>query len=208
VKPFQKSRITTWQAVVPVGRVPSRGAVLPGLFISRPGPRRRLHRRPNYKRPQATTIPSAYTGATNVVATDSDATNAWKVAQPQPNSPRATGGNSSAILNSTNWNARPPPPINSLKSPSLAWPRPAPRWMSPAPVFSRTYPFQGHTLVNAPPRILPRVQLVSHRGRHVQRFYVPLSLGYEVDLWAASAAASNPPGRRPRPAPMTSKPSG
>src|SRR4051812_34356931 len=36
---------------------------------------------PNYKRPQATTIPAAYTGATNVVATD--ATNGWKVAQPQ-----------------------------------------------------------------------------------------------------------------------------
>src|SRR5205807_6607110 len=38
---------------------------------------------PDYKRPQATTIPAAYTGATNVVAADSDVTNGWKVAQPQ-----------------------------------------------------------------------------------------------------------------------------
>src|SRR5437016_4864956 len=43
---------------------------------------------PNYKRPQATTIPPAYTGATNVVATDSGATNGWKVAQPQAQFPK------------------------------------------------------------------------------------------------------------------------
>src|SRR5882672_12063199 len=38
---------------------------------------------PDYKRPQATTIPAAYTGATNVVATDAGTTNGWKVAEPQ-----------------------------------------------------------------------------------------------------------------------------
>src|SRR5437899_11916929 len=36
---------------------------------------------PDYKRPEATSIPAAYTGATNVVATDT--ANIWKVAQPQ-----------------------------------------------------------------------------------------------------------------------------
>src|SRR5207244_9732294 len=43
---------------------------------------------PNYKRPPAATIPPAYTGATNVVATDSGATNGWKVAQPQAQFPK------------------------------------------------------------------------------------------------------------------------
>ena len=38
---------------------------------------------PDYKRPEATTIPAAYTGATNVVATDAGTTNGWKVAEPQ-----------------------------------------------------------------------------------------------------------------------------
>ena len=38
---------------------------------------------PNYKRPDATTIPAAYTGATNVVTSNTEATNGWKVAQPQ-----------------------------------------------------------------------------------------------------------------------------
>src|SRR6266699_1683287 len=38
---------------------------------------------PDYKRPEATTIPAAYTGATNLVATDADTTNSWKIAEPQ-----------------------------------------------------------------------------------------------------------------------------
>ena len=41
---------------------------------------------PDYKRPEATTIPATYTGATNVVATD--ATNTWKVAEPQAQLPK------------------------------------------------------------------------------------------------------------------------
>src|SRR5205814_5521531 len=44
--------------------------------------------RPDDKRPQTTTTPAAYTGATNVVATDSGATNGWKVAQPQSQIPK------------------------------------------------------------------------------------------------------------------------
>ncbi len=43
---------------------------------------------PDYKRPEATTIPAAYTGATNVVTTDSGATNAWKIAEPQAQIPK------------------------------------------------------------------------------------------------------------------------
>ncbi len=43
---------------------------------------------PDYKRPEATTIPPAYTGATNVVTTDSGATNGWKIAQPQAQIPK------------------------------------------------------------------------------------------------------------------------
>jgi multidrug efflux system outer membrane protein len=38
---------------------------------------------PDYKRPEATTMPAAFTGATNVVTTDAGTTNGWKVAQPQ-----------------------------------------------------------------------------------------------------------------------------
>src|SRR6266849_10440536 len=43
---------------------------------------------PDYKRPEATTIPAAYTGATNVVATDAGTTNGWKVAEPQAQIPK------------------------------------------------------------------------------------------------------------------------
>ena len=41
---------------------------------------------PDYKRPEATTIPAAYTGATNVVTTET--TNTWKIAEPQAQLPR------------------------------------------------------------------------------------------------------------------------
>ncbi|HEY2083276.1 MAG TPA: hypothetical protein VGI88_10860, partial [Verrucomicrobiae bacterium] len=43
---------------------------------------------PDYKRPQVTTIPTAYTGATNVVGAAGNTTNAWKVAQPQAQLPK------------------------------------------------------------------------------------------------------------------------
>src|SRR6266705_4525893 len=43
---------------------------------------------PDYKRPAATTVPSDYTGATDVIAPDSGATNGWKVAQPQAQFPK------------------------------------------------------------------------------------------------------------------------
>src|SRR5712671_1433119 len=43
---------------------------------------------PDYKRPDATTIPAAYTGATNVVATDAETTNGWKIAEPQAQIPK------------------------------------------------------------------------------------------------------------------------
>src|SRR5579872_193400 len=41
---------------------------------------------PNYERPRATTIPAAYTGATDTVSTD--ATNIWKVAEPGAQFPK------------------------------------------------------------------------------------------------------------------------
>lgn len=130
---------------------------------------------PDYKRPQATTIPAAYSGATN----------GWKVAQPQGQLPKGNW-----------WEIFADPELSALEAQAAAanqqlkaelmrftearaimdvtraglFPNVA---ISPSATRQRTSP-------NAP---LTTTGLASGRAATFNDFTVPLDFSYEVDLW-------------------------
>jgi multidrug efflux system outer membrane protein len=140
---------------------------------------------PDYKRPEATTIPAAYTGATNVVATDTGTTNGWKVAQPQ-----------AQISKGKWWEVFDDTELNELESQASA----ANQQLKVAiarfaearaqmdvtraglfPNISVSGSFvRERTSANAPSAITGQAHGV---GATFNDFLVPLSLGYELDLW-------------------------
>ncbi len=139
---------------------------------------------PNYKRPQATAIPPAYTGATNVVATESDATNGWKVAQPQGELPK---GNWWEIFGDSELNELESEAFaaNQLLKVAVARLAEARAQMDvtraglfPNVSLSGSYTRQ-RTSANTPSGTTG----TAIGGATFNDFYVPLSLGYEVDLW-------------------------
>jgi len=139
---------------------------------------------PNYKRPPAATIPEAYTGATNVVATDSGATNGWKVAQPQAQLPKGNWWEifGDAELNELEGQASAANQQLKVAVARLAEAR-AQMDVTRAGLFpnislsgsyirQRTSPHTPSTATGGP-----------IGGATFNDFLVPLSLGYEVDLW-------------------------
>src|SRR5216683_738223 len=64
---------------------------------------------PDYKRPDATTMPAAYNGATNLVPTDAETTNGWKIAEPQAQIPKGNW-----------WEIFRDPELNELESQASA----------------------------------------------------------------------------------------
>ena len=140
---------------------------------------------PDYKRPEATTIPTAYTGATNVVSTDSGATNVWKVAQPQAQLPK---GNWWEIFGDADLNdlERQASAANQQLKVAVARLDEARAQMDvtraglfPNISLSGSYTRQ-RTSPNTP---LSTTGAASGKAATFSDFLVPLTLGYEVDLW-------------------------
>ena len=140
---------------------------------------------PNYKCPEATTIPPAYAGATNVVATDSGETNGWKVAQPQAQNPKGDWWEifGDAELNELENQASAANQELKIAVARLAEAR-AQMDVSRAGLFpniSASGSFvHERSSANAPSRTTGKAQGTSPTFND---FYVPLTLGYEVDLW-------------------------
>ena len=140
---------------------------------------------PDYKRPEATTIPSAYAGVANVGLTNVAATNGWKVAQPQAQIPKGNW-----------WQIFHDPELNELESQASA----ANQELKVAvarfaearaqmdvtraglfPNISVSGSFvRQRTSVNTPSTITGKPYGI---GATFDDFYVPLSLGYELDIW-------------------------
>src|SRR6266436_1956053 len=140
---------------------------------------------PNYKRPPAATIPEAYAGATNVVATDSGATNGWKVALPQAQLPKGNWWEifGDAELNELEGQASAANQQLKVAVARLAEAR-AQMDVTRAGLFpnvslSGSYARQ-RTSPNAP---LSTTGAAAGKSATFNDFLVPLSLGYEVDIW-------------------------
>ncbi len=140
---------------------------------------------PDYKRPQATTIPTAYAGATNIAFTDSDTTNGWKVAQPQAQIPK---GNWWEIFGDRELNeleSRASAANQQLKVAvaRLAEAR-AQMDVTRAGLFPNISLSGSYTRQRGSPNTpLSTTGNASGTGATYNDFLVPLSLGYEVDLW-------------------------
>jgi multidrug efflux system outer membrane protein len=139
---------------------------------------------PDYNRPQATTVPAAYTGATNVVATDSDATNGWKVAQPQARIPK---GDWWEVFGDTELNEleRQAAAANQELKVAVARLAEARAQMD----VTRAGLFPNISLSGSYTRQRSSANTPSSTtggaigGATFNDFYVPLSIGYELDIW-------------------------
>ena len=140
---------------------------------------------PDYKRPQATTIPDAYTGATNVVTPEAGKTNGWKVAEPQAQMSKGDW-----------WEIFEDPELNELESQASA----ANQQLKVAVAqLAEARAQMDVTRAGLFPNISASGSFVRQRSSAnapsvstgkafgtsatFNDFYVPLSLGYEVDLW-------------------------
>ena len=140
---------------------------------------------PDYKRPDATTIPAAYTGATNVVATDSGATNGWKVAEPQAQIPKGDWWEifGDAELNKLENQASASNQQLKVAVARLAEAR-AQMDATRAGLFPNISLSGSYTRQRGSPNApLSTTGTASGRSATFNDFYVPLSLGYELDLW-------------------------
>ncbi len=140
---------------------------------------------PDYKRPEATTIPAAYAGVTNAGVSNIGGTNDWKVAQPQAQLPKGNW-----------WEIFGDPELTELESQASA----ANQQLKVAvarfaearaqmdvtraglfPNISVSGSFvRQRTSANTPSTITGKPYGTSGTFND---FYVPLSLGYELDLW-------------------------
>ena len=140
---------------------------------------------PDYKRPEDTTIPAAYAGVTNAGLTNIPGTNGWKVAQPQARIPK---GNWWEIFGDTELNEleRQASAANQQLKVAVARFAEARAQMDVTraglfPNISVSGSFvRERSSVNAPSTITGKAHGTSST---FDDFYVPLSLGYELDLW-------------------------
>jgi outer membrane protein, multidrug efflux system len=140
---------------------------------------------PEYKRPEATTIPAAYAGVTNASLTNVGATNGWKVAAPQAQIPKGTW-----------WAIFDDPELNQLEVQASA----ANQQLKVAVArFAEARAQMDVTRAGLFPNISVSSSFVRERSSAntpstitglahgtsatFDDFYVPLSLGYELDLW-------------------------
>src|SRR5260221_1265458 len=140
---------------------------------------------PDYKRPEATTIPEAYAGVTNAGPTNVGATNGWKVAQPQAQIPK---GNWWELFGDQELNQleRQASAANQQLKVAVARFAEARAQMDVTraglfPNISVSGSFaRERTSANAPSTITGNAHGV---GATFDDFTVALSLGYELDLW-------------------------
>ena len=139
---------------------------------------------PNYKRPPAATIPEAYAGATNVVATDSGATNGWKVALPQAQLPKGNWWEifGDAELNELEGQASAANQQLKVAVARLAEAR-AQMDVTRAGLFPNISLSGSYTRQRTSPNTPSTATGGAIGGATFNDFLVPLSLGYEVDLW-------------------------
>src|SRR5882757_2224732 len=135
---------------------------------------------PDYKRPEATTIPAAYAGVTNT-----SATNGWKVAQPQGQLPKGNW-----------WEIFGDPELNNLENQASAANQQlkvavarfaearAQMNVTRAGLFPNVSLSGSYTRQRSSPNApLNTTGTASGRSATFNDFYVPLSLGYELDVW-------------------------
>ena len=140
---------------------------------------------PDYKRPDATTIPAAYAGVTNVGSTSTGTTNGWKVAQPQAQIPK---GNWWEIFADSELNELEGQASAANQQLKVAVARFAEARAQMDVTRAGLFPnialsgsfTRERTSANAPPTVTGRAHGTSATFND---FYVPLSLGYELDLW-------------------------
>ena len=140
---------------------------------------------PDYKRPEATTIPTAYSGVTGPGPTSAGVTNGWKVAEPQAQIPK---GNWWQIFHDPELNqlVRQASAANQQLNVAVARFAEARAQMDVTraglfPNISLSGSFvRQRTSANAPSTITGNAHGV---GATFNDFLVPLSLGYEVDFW-------------------------
>jgi len=140
---------------------------------------------PDYKRPAATRIPGAYTGATNALTTSVGATNGWKIATPQAQIPK---GDWWGIFGDVELNELENQASASNQQLKVAVARldeaRAQMDVTRAGLFpnvSASGSFvRQRVSPNTPSAITGKPFGTSSTFND---FYVPLSLGYELDVW-------------------------
>src|SRR5208282_2441817 len=140
---------------------------------------------PDYKRPEATTIPAAYAGVTNVGLTNVGVTNGWKVAEPQAQTPK---GNWWEIFGDTQLNELEIQASSANQELKVAVARLAEARAQMDVTRAGLFPniaisgaaIRQRTSPNAP---LSSSGTATGTGPTYNDFLVPLTVGYEVDLW-------------------------
>jgi multidrug efflux system outer membrane protein len=140
---------------------------------------------PDYKRPEATTIPEAYAGVTSAGPTNAGATNGWKVAAPQAQIPK---GNWWEIFADTELNELEVQASTANQQLKVAVARFAEARAQMDVTRAGLFPnisvsgsfVRQRSSANTPSTITGKPYGTSST---FDDFYVPLSLGYELDLW-------------------------
>src|SRR5206468_11583356 len=140
---------------------------------------------PDYKRPEATAIPAAYTGATNLVATDAETTNGWKIAEPRAQIPK---GNWWEIFGEAELNELENQASAANQQLKVAVARLAEARAQMDVTRAGLFPnisLSGSYTRQRPSANAPSTSTGKAFGTTstFNDFYVPLSLGYEVDFW-------------------------
>jgi len=137
---------------------------------------------PDYKRPEAATIPAAYTGATNVVATDG--TNTWKIAEPKAQLPKGNW-----------WEIFGDPELDDLERQAsaanqqlrIAVARLAEARAQMNVTRAGLFPNISASGSFTRQRVSPNAPSITGQPHGTSAtfndFFVPLTAGYEVDLW-------------------------
>jgi outer membrane protein, multidrug efflux system len=140
---------------------------------------------PDYKRPVATNIPGAYTGATNTIVTSADATNGWKIAKPQARIPK---GNWWEIFGDDDLNKLERQASDANQQLKVAVARldesRAQMDVTRAGLFPNVTASGSFVRQRVSPNTPSTITGQPYgTGSTFNDFYVPLSLGYELDLW-------------------------
>jgi multidrug efflux system outer membrane protein len=140
---------------------------------------------PDYKRPVATSIPVAYAGATNTLATNADATNGWKVAKPQAQIPK---GNWWEIFGDRELNELENQTSACNQQLTVAVARLAEARAQMDVTRAGLFPNVSASGSFVRQRVSPNTPSTVTGQPYgtsstFNDFYVPLSLGYELDLW-------------------------